>query len=329
MKKKTLVIAAGQPLVSIALPVYNGSRYLAESIASVQAQTYENWELLITDDCSTDNSLEIARGFAAKDKRIKVVKNAINSKLPRTLNACFKRAMGEFYTWTSHDNRMLPEMLQVFVDYMAKRPEISLAYADMQALDMHGNLTVDPKRPLPELRFYHNVVGAAFMYRGTSAKKVGEYDPGFFLAEDYQYWLRLGQVAEVAYIPQVLYQYRRHPASLSSTRLVDIVLKDREMRLKFRADFNPQGIDEVKWWVSLNHPLYAGVIRTPLAMMFSPWSNLAKRKAGWLRLKKGLPHVWSMVKEYPLALPAFVLADAGRGLMALANYVFVHYAGKK
>ena len=68
-------------LVSIVLPVYNGSLFLAESIESCINQTYTNWELIIVNDCSKDNSLEIATGFALQDKRIRIINNEVNKKL--------------------------------------------------------------------------------------------------------------------------------------------------------------------------------------------------------------------------------------------------------
>lgn len=82
------------PLVSIVLPVYNGEKYLASAIESILAQSYRNWELILVNDCSTDRSLEIMENYAGKDARIRVVQNAENLKLPRSLNAGFAEAKG-------------------------------------------------------------------------------------------------------------------------------------------------------------------------------------------------------------------------------------------
>ena len=78
-------------LISIVLPVYNGAKYLRESIDSVLAQTYTNWELLIVDDCSGDETPEIAREYAEKDPRIHYYRNEQNLRLPRNLNKGFSR----------------------------------------------------------------------------------------------------------------------------------------------------------------------------------------------------------------------------------------------
>lgn len=81
--------------VSIVLPVYNGEVYLRQAIESVLAQTYENWELIIVDDCSTDGSPAIMDEYAGWDARIKVVHNKENQKLPESLNIGFRQAEGD------------------------------------------------------------------------------------------------------------------------------------------------------------------------------------------------------------------------------------------
>ena len=95
-------------LVSIVLPVYNGARFLAEAIQSCLAQTYPHWELIVVDDCSTDDSPQIVAGFAADDARIRVIRHAHNRKLPGALNTGFDAARGEYLTWTSDDNLLPP-----------------------------------------------------------------------------------------------------------------------------------------------------------------------------------------------------------------------------
>ena len=83
-------------LVRIILPVYNGEQYLRESIDSVIAQTYQNWELIIIDDCSSDASPSIAASYAERDSRIHYYRNEHNLKLPRSLNRGFSLAKGEY-----------------------------------------------------------------------------------------------------------------------------------------------------------------------------------------------------------------------------------------
>ena len=98
--------------VSIVLPVYNGETYLSLAVESILRQTYGNWELIIVDDCSADNSYGIAKSYAKKDPRITVYKNRENKKLPRSLNAGFCMATGDLFTWTSDDNILKPETIE-------------------------------------------------------------------------------------------------------------------------------------------------------------------------------------------------------------------------
>ena len=91
-------------MISIVMPVYNGEKFLKQSIESVIGQSYKDWELILVNDCSTDRSLEIMQCYAESDNRIKIINNEINKKLPKSLNVGFAQACGKYYTWTSDDN---------------------------------------------------------------------------------------------------------------------------------------------------------------------------------------------------------------------------------
>ena len=204
--------------ISIVLPVYNGAGYLAESIESVLNQTYANWELIIVNDCSTDNSLATALDYATKDARIKVFSNIENLKLPNTLNVGFEHASGEYYTWTSDDNKYKPDALHVMAENLEKDPSAVMVYANYTTIDSNGNLIESVKKPEPKYMFAGNVVGACFLYTAEAAKKVGQYDADVFLAEDYDFWIRLYKAGKVLHIGDDLYYYRIHEKSLTETR---------------------------------------------------------------------------------------------------------------
>ncbi len=121
--------------VSIVLPVYNRADHVANSIDSIISQAYQNWELIIVNDCSTDNTLEICSGFEAKDSRIKVISKPVNLKLPNTLNAGFDVATGDYYTWTSDDNMYRSNALEVLVNELRSNPDTVMVYADYTNID--------------------------------------------------------------------------------------------------------------------------------------------------------------------------------------------------
>jgi glycosyltransferase involved in cell wall biosynthesis len=118
-------------MISVIMPVYNGEKYLRQSIESVIQQTYKDWELIIVNDCSIDNSRNIMQSYADTDSRIRIVDNGSNLKLPMSLNAGFRQAKGKYLTWTSDDNLYKPNALEELSRYLDYNSEIGLVYSDM------------------------------------------------------------------------------------------------------------------------------------------------------------------------------------------------------
>lgn len=205
-------------LVSIVLPVYNGERFLSQSIDSVLGQTYPDFELIIVNDCSTDSTEEIILRYAAKDARIRYKKNEVNSKLPASLNIGFAQAKGEYYTWTSDDNMYHADAIERMVNYLNEHPEtgmVSCGYNAINEDDVYQRTCIHHDESDLLLR---NDIGACFMYRAEVAKTIGEYRTDLFLIEDYDYWLRISRQYKIDYLQDVLYEYRQHANSLSATR---------------------------------------------------------------------------------------------------------------
>lgn len=223
-------MAAGR--ISVVLPVYNGARYLDEAIQSVLAQSYTRWELLIVDDGSTDESFAIAKDYANRDGRIHLIRSA-HQKLPGALNTGFAEAIGEFYTWTSADNRMAPDCLEKLVRYLLRHPKTDMVYGNMQLLDadgrilrgqgwyeippLSGNVCL-PKNTLELNTYANNTIGAAFLYRAQAAAAVGAYAPKWFTMEDYDFFMRMNAVGRIEHLPEKkpLYFYRMHEEALTA-----------------------------------------------------------------------------------------------------------------
>lgn len=203
--------------ISIVLPTYNGEKYLRKSIESVLNQTYQNWELILVNDCSTDDSPAIMQKYENKDPRIKVINNIENQKLPKSLNIGFAVATGDYFTWTSDDNRYKPQALEQMMNFLEDKPKAGLVYADMDFIDEAGNKTGEVSLDVENM-YYNNCIGACFLYRADVAKDVGGYNPDWFLVEDYEYWLRIAEKYGVFHLPLNLYEYRFHSASLTEKR---------------------------------------------------------------------------------------------------------------
>ncbi|EHE6926716.1 glycosyltransferase family 2 protein [Vibrio cholerae] len=202
--------------VSIVLPTYNGERFISESIDSIICQTYENWELIIVNDCSKDNTLRVIEDYLIREPRIRLVNNEINKKLPASLNIGFSHATGDYLTWTSDDNICHKDYLETLVSELSNGYDF--VYSDYNVIDEHGKfkrtqIVSEPKRIIE-----YNVVGASFMYTRFVYEFVGNYDINLFLLEDYDYWLRVVRCMKAKKVPKVLYSYREHSDSLSGKR---------------------------------------------------------------------------------------------------------------
>lgn len=246
---KTGPEAAGQVpgLVSVVLPVYNQADLLPEAIESVLAQTYDNIELIILNDGSTDRIHEVLRRYWGHPKVRWLAQP--NQKLPKALSNAFEFARGEYWTWTSADNLMEPRQIERLVDFLRSRPDVEMVYADYLAIDDRGEPLRDPAfRPQnkrsptsPEIHLPRdprplnceedNFIGACFLYRGWTGSLVGEYAPELG-CEDYDYWMRLNALFTISHLgtDEILYRYRVHGNSLNA-RADELRIRDRVRNL--------------------------------------------------------------------------------------------------
>lgn len=223
-------------LVSIVMPTLNGatSGYIRESIESVLKQTYENFEFIIVNDCSTDYTLDILNEYANKDSRVKIINNSTNQKLPQSLNIGFELAKGEYFTWTSDDNYFHINALEEMVKYLDGNQDKILVCCDYEIKNNDVFQSVIKVNPNKEELITYNSIGACFMYRSSVSKKIGGYNKDEFKIEDYEYWLRLGLVGDFGSINKILYTYRYQPNSLTMTaKLGEIDNKVNYLLCKF------------------------------------------------------------------------------------------------
>lgn len=200
--------------VSIVLPTFNGSRYLRESLDSCLNQTFDGIELIVVDDGSTDETPKILEEY--KDPRLRVIRHRRNLKLPSALNSGFAASVGEYLTWTSDDNRYHAAAIETMLAALRARPDVGLVYAGMRLIDEFGRLIREEAAEPPEMLQRKSVVGACFLYRRSVYQQIGDYNESLFRIEDYDYWLRIAQRFKIAPLSEILYDYRVHPASLTS-----------------------------------------------------------------------------------------------------------------
>lgn len=128
------------PLVSIGMPVYNGENFIREAIDSILGQTFQDFELIISDNASTDGTEAICREYAAKDQRIRYCRNAQNLGAAPNYNIVVTYAKGKYFKWASHDDILAPEFIEKCVEALENNPSVVLVYPRVSIIDKCGNL---------------------------------------------------------------------------------------------------------------------------------------------------------------------------------------------
>ena len=126
------------PRVSIGLPVYNGEQFLKEALDSILAQTFEDFEVIISDNASTDSTKEICQAYVAKDSRIRYFRNETNIGAAKNFNRTFELSSGEYFKWAAHDDAYVPTFLEKCVSVLDQSPSVVLCYTEEMDIDEQG-----------------------------------------------------------------------------------------------------------------------------------------------------------------------------------------------
>ena len=131
-------MTASAPLVSIGLPVYNGGAFLAQTVDSILSQTFSDFELIISDNASTDGSREIGEAYARKDSRVQVVKSEVNCGASWNYKRVFELARGQYFRWNSADDLVAPDFLACCVEALDQNPGAILCYPKTTLIGSSG-----------------------------------------------------------------------------------------------------------------------------------------------------------------------------------------------
>ena len=210
------------PLVSIIMPCYNAEHYIAQSIESVLAQTYDNWELLITDDASTDKSVEIISKYSKNDERINVLVPDEHQGIARTRNMSISRASGRFVAFLDSDDIWYPEKLEKQIKFMLDN-DLAFTYSSYEIIDCQGkakNKIVKDTGVMSYKKYLRNTIiccGTVVVDR----EKTGHFaTPIIKTSEDMSLWLSIMRRGFAAYpVPGPLHKYRITPGSASSNKI--------------------------------------------------------------------------------------------------------------
>lgn len=208
--------AVKKPEISIIIPVYNGEKYLKDTIVSVLNQTYRNYELIIVDDGSTDNTKNIIDSF--NDPRIQYHYQK-NSGISASRNVGIDLAQGEFIAFLDADDIWLPFKLELQADVIRKEPDIGLVFGWVYYMDTKSNIVGEKKYNITD-DFYMNLLlgnfvdnGSVPLIRKECFEKVGKFD--FLPAEDWDMWIRIAREYKFGYVNDYLAIYRINYDGLS------------------------------------------------------------------------------------------------------------------
>lgn len=213
------------PKISVLMSVYNGSPYLQESVESILNQTFSDFEFIIIDDCSIDNSRKIIEEYAKKDRRITLIVNEENLGLTKSLNKGLKVAKGEYIARQDADDISLPKRLEKEVFVLAKHSDVVLVSCEMEEIDAEGNITGISRRACDSnlvawhLLFHNHLGGhSQVMFRREPTINLGGYCEDYRYAQDYELWGRLLKLGKIVILPDVLLKQRSHNKSISNSK---------------------------------------------------------------------------------------------------------------
>lgn len=220
-----------RPLVSICLPVFNGSRYLAQAIDSALAQTYKEFELIIRDDNSTDGSQRISQKYKQLDPRVRYRENVQRLGLFQNYNECIKAAKGSYIKLFAQDDILEPDAIEKMVDVLNDHSQVALVTCSKRWIDSESNelerfsMFKQNERLSSNLVIMANLVvlnnwigePTTAMFRAEHAGT--GFDTEFYHWGDIDYWFRILQNGDLYVLKDVLCSFRRHEESTTSTNL--------------------------------------------------------------------------------------------------------------
>lgn len=208
------------PRVSVLMPVRNGAQWLPDAIDSVLAQTLPEFELFVIDDGSTDCTPEIVAGYAARDARVRPIRQEALG-LVTALNRGLSEARAELIARLDADDLAMPERFARQVVAMDSNPRLNLLGSWAEIVDGEGRVTgrlTPPHEPtaLRDILLRTNpFIHSSIMMRAAAARELGGYRAAFEAAEDYDLWIRLSEYGDVAIAPEMLVRYREHGGNVT------------------------------------------------------------------------------------------------------------------
>lgn len=264
--------------VSVVIPAYNAAKYLPAAIESILSQTFQDFEVIILDDCSTDNTWDVIQEYAKRNARIRPFRNLRNLGIAGNRNKGVSLATGKYLVWQDADDISLPTRIEKQLHFMELHPEVGIVGGYIELFRDQTNLGVR-KYPSVDAAIrqcifrYSPIAQPAAMIRMEVLLQVGEYDLKYPPAEDLDMTFRIGEKYVLANLQEVVLRYRESNTSATSTRLKKMEMATLEIRRKnsLSADFEMSFGDRV-----YNYFHYLSVWLIPPGLkirLFNWWRN--------------------------------------------------------
>ena len=294
-------MASTTPAISVLMPVYNGEKYLDEAVRSILGQTFSDFEFILINDGSTDNSLQILQNHARQDNRIRLISRK-NRGLVSTLNEGLALAKAPLIARMDADDIAYPERFKLQKQFMDDHPAIVCVGGYIEMIDDAGRLLTLLTMPLEDqaiqeltLKGHSPIVHPASMIRASTIKEIGGYKEEYKAAEDLDLWLRLGEIGKLANIPHLILRYRFLATSISGANAAlqkqsahnacKAAWLRRNVSYEFEGgDWRPTDRPESQfgfylrfgWWAFNYRQRYTAIIYGLKAIRLLPW-----KQDGW------------------------------------------------
>jgi glycosyltransferase involved in cell wall biosynthesis len=234
-------VVQADPRVTVGLAVYNGERFLAEALTSLVEQDYDDLEIVVADNASTDGTIEICEDFAARDPRVRLVRSAENRGISWNHNRLVNEARGEYFKWAACDDRYKPTFVSACVDVLDRHPDVMICYTNTVDIDADGRqikawpATNRASTEDPIDRFSDVVLNEreCFLFYGLMRTEVLRSVPllGHYSGSDHPFLAELALRGRFVEIPEPLFEHREHEG-----RSVTAYPNERDRLVLFRPN---------------------------------------------------------------------------------------------
>jgi glycosyltransferase involved in cell wall biosynthesis len=290
-----------KPLVSVLMCVFNAENYLDEAIESILQQTFSDFEFIILDDGSKDNSLKIIQKHAARDRRIRVISRENRGIIP-SRNELLAESKGEYVAVMDADDIALPNRFNLQVQYLRSHQEVLGVGGNYHVIDSKGRFLTTFSLPETNdeiqkmmLVGHTAILHPTSMFRSNAIKAIGGYDPDYHLVEDLDLWLRLGEKGQIANLNVPVLKYRLHGNSISEQnglqqrdndrKACEAAWKRRGITVKYEADsaWRPSSTKDSRhgfmlrygWWAWNSRQRWTSILYGLKAIRIKPLSDLS------------------------------------------------------